>query len=260
MVEMPVECQTNSILDELEPEDKDSASTQLRISPSLNDAPTWAIELQSIIAFRLMGLEDKLQTLSDRFDRHLDRNFESGTSLPAEAESPQVELNPDRLTSNLQKGVDGSQSESDDWMNVMLGPGLCEDPHLEHSISWIKKNARSGNLHALALTGQLLVFRCATSDRKPSLLKDVGEAYYRCFPKTRDRNDPLEVALVAWSRQQCEGAGLPNSIELVDLGERFDAARHSSIERGGVEVVEVLGWIVLREGNKVYSKASVQTR
>ena len=66
----------------------------------------------------------------------------------------------------------------------------------------------------------------------------------------------MEQALVASLLRTCEQAGISNTIELVHPGERFDAARHNASERG-VEVVRPLGWIVLRDNGKVYTKASV---
>jgi len=46
---------------------------------------------------------------------------------------------------------------------------------------------------------------------------------------------------------------------LVHPGQRFDAARHNAASRG-VEIVAVHGWVVLREGGKVYTKATVAVR
>ncbi len=69
----------------------------------------------------------------------------------------------------------------------------------------------------------------------------------------------MEQALVAWLKRACEAAGIPNTIELVHPGERFDSARHTAATRG-VEITEVRGWIVLRDNGKVYTKASVAVR
>lgn len=226
----------------------DSAATR----PVRSDIPPeWAIQLQSMIADRLAGFESTLQSFCQQvqFGSAIDPDGLDG--LNAEEDTfIQSDLPP----------VQASNPSGDDSLSVMLGPTLCGASELRPSISWLKENVLAGNPQALALVGQLLVFRCAPAERKPSLLKDVGEAYYRCFPKVQDVNHPFECAIAAWSRQICEEAGLPNSIDLVHPGERFDASRHSPVERGGVEVAEVLGWVVLRDGGRVYSKALVQTR
>ena len=52
---------------------------------------------------------------------------------------------------------------------------------------------------------------------------------------------------------------MSNTIELVHPGERFDSTRHNASKRG-VEITQVLGWIVLRDNGKVYTKASVAVR
>ena len=65
--------------------------------------------------------------------------------------------------------------------------------------------------------------------------------------------------MVAWLVRACEQAGMANTIELVSLGERFDSLRHNA-QRPGVEITQVLGWIVLRDNGKVYTKASVAVK
>jgi hypothetical protein len=91
------------------------------------------------------------------------------------------------------------------------------------------------------------------------LLKDLGEAYYRWQPKTTPGNNLFEEALIGFLQRTCENAGIYNSIELVHPGERFDSSRHNASSRG-VEIVQVLGWIVLRDNGKVYTKAAVEVR
>jgi hypothetical protein len=69
----------------------------------------------------------------------------------------------------------------------------------------------------------------------------------------------LERALAEWLMRACDRAGMANTIELVSPGERFDSLRHNA-PRPGVEVAQVMGWIVLRDNGKVYTKASVAVR
>ena len=204
-----------------------------------------------------MELHHHTQELSDVENAQpLSGQTVADTELPPEFESP-ADSAASLLVAEPSAAFD---NDDQDWLRVMLGPSLHGNPRIGKPIHWLEDNVLANNGDALLLVGQLLVFRFASSDRKPTLLKDVGEAFYRCFPKTLDARDPFEEELVDWLRQHCEEAGLPNSIELVHPGERFDATRHSPLERGGVEVAEVLGWVVLRDGGRVFSKASVQTR
>ncbi len=226
--------------------------TAARCPESSDVPPEWAIQLRSMIADQLAGFEASLRTFGERLETRsvLDPNgvgadedtFIQSVTFPAPA--------PATVTC----------AAEDDLLSVMLGPTLCGAQEQRPAIQWLNDNMHAGNPQALALVGQLLVFRCASPERKPSLLKELGEAYYRCFRKTRDISDPFEDAIAAWSKQHCDEAGLSNWVELVHVGERFDSARHSPVERGGVEVAEVLGWVVLRDGGRVYSKALVQTR
>ena len=117
----------------------------------------------------------------------------------------------------------------------------------------------SGDPGACGLVGSLLLFRSAAADKMPPLLKDIGEAFYRWQPKTSNRPSELEKALVEWLMRACDQAGMANTIELVNPGERFDSLRHNAL-RPGVEITQVLGWIVLRDNGKVYTKASVAVK
>jgi hypothetical protein len=146
-----------------------------------------------------------------------------------------------------------------DWERAILGDDLARQPGLAFQRNQLLSGVLEGEAAACALAGQLLVFRSAAAERLPPLLKEIGEAYYRWQPKTRPGNSPFEESLAAWLQRTCEAAGLHNTIELVHPGERFDAARHNASSRG-VEIAEVLGWVVLRDNGKVYTKASVSVR
>ena len=146
-----------------------------------------------------------------------------------------------------------------DWERAILGDELAGQPGLAFQRSQLLSGVLEGNAAARALAGQLLVFRAAPAERLPPLLKEIGEAYYRWQPKARPGNSPFEESLAGWLQRTCEAAGLHNTIELVHPGERFDAARHNASSRG-VEIAEVLGWVVLRDNGKVYTKASVAVR
>ena len=114
---------------------------------------------------------------------------------------------------------------------------------------------RQGDEDAMGLIGQLLIVRSATMDRLPTLLKDVGEAWYRWRGES-NADDPLRDALIAWLHTRLESVGLGNRIELVRVGDRYDSKRHNAKARG-IEITGVQGWVVLRDNGNVYTKANV---
>lgn len=146
-----------------------------------------------------------------------------------------------------------------EWEQALLGPEIALRPELSEVREQFLNELLRGDAGARALAGQLLVFQSTPMERMAQLLKDVGEAYYRWRPKVRPDTAPMEKALVAWLEGRCDEAGIGNRIELVEPGQRFDATRHSAAARG-VEITEVLGWIVLRDNGRVYTKAAVAVR
>ena len=106
---------------------------------------------------------------------------------------------------------------------------------------------------------RLIVFQSATAEKMAPLLKEVGEAYYRWQPKAEAGASPFEETLATWLQNACDEAGIGNKIELVNPGERFDSGRHTAAERG-VEITQVLGWVVLRDNGRVYTKAAVAVK
>jgi hypothetical protein len=148
---------------------------------------------------------------------------------------------------------------SSDWERAILGPDLAAHPAMGFQRQQLLDGILEGQPGACSLAGQLLVFQSSPAERLPQLLKDIGEAYYRWQPKISPGTTPIEEALMAWLQKSCEAVGINNAIELVHPGERFDTARHVAATRG-VEITEVLGWIVLRDNGKVYTKAQVVVR
>jgi hypothetical protein len=146
-----------------------------------------------------------------------------------------------------------------DWQEAILGRELAEHPGLNYQRQRLLAGFLQGEPAACSLVGQLLVFRSSPAEKMPTLLKDIGEAYYRWNPRTSGKADEMENALVAWLQQACDRVGMSNTIELVHPGQRFDSMRHNAAERG-VEITQVLGWIVLRDNGKVYTKASVAVK
>ena len=147
----------------------------------------------------------------------------------------------------------------DDWQRALLGADLAEYPGVDFQPRQLLAGVLEGDAGACSLLGQLLVFRSARTDKMPPLLKDIGEAYYRWQPKNRPGSEPMEEALAAWLKETLQEAGIANTVELVEPGERFDSSRHTASTRG-VEITEVRGWVVLRDNGKVYTKASVGVR
>ncbi len=146
-----------------------------------------------------------------------------------------------------------------DWQEALLGGELAHNPALNRDKQTLLSGVLSGDPGACGLVGSLLLFRSAAADRMPPLLKDVGEAFYRWQPRTSNVPSEMEKALVEWLKRACDQAGMANTIELVSPGERFDSLRHNA-SRPGVEVTHVLGWVVLRDNGKVYTKASVAVK
>ena len=220
--------------------------------------PAWPTQFQSAVLDRLAGIETQLRTQNERRETTLAPTDQSAGNAELSLDIGEEEEDED-LTEQLDSPHVPRTESGPAWLHSLLGSELCADERLTESVNWLESSVLSNNADAQLLIGQLLVFRCASSDRKPPLLKEVGEAFYRCFPKVRDEPNLFEEVLAEWLRRQCVEAGLPNSIELVHPGERFDSTKHAPVERGGVEIVSVLGWIVLRDGGRIYSKAAVHT-
>jgi hypothetical protein len=151
------------------------------------------------------------------------------------------------------------QATATEWERAILGDTLAGDPSLAEHRGQLLDGVLAAEKTAMSLTGELLIFRSAPAERMAQLLKDIGEAYYRWQPKADASHNPFETALAAWLQSACDEAGIGNRIELVHPGERFDAARHTAAERG-VEITQVLGWVVVRDNGRVYTKAMVAVR
>jgi hypothetical protein len=139
---------------------------------------------------------------------------------------------------------------------IVFGQDLAYHESLLPQRQQLMMAVRHGDENALGLIGQLLIVRAATLDRLPTLLKDVGEAWYRWRMDDSGQLDPLRDALIAWLHMRLEAVGLGNRIELVRVGDRYDSKRHNAKNRG-IEVTGVGGWVVLRDNGNVYTKATV---
>lgn len=164
----------------------------------------------------------------------------------------------ERLTPDEQDETDQAPSTGQ-IEQAVIGPELAARPELAEQREQLIADLLAGKDGAQALAGQLLVFRATPPERMAQMLRDIGDAYYRWQPKESPGTQPLEGALAQWITAQCDEAGIGNRIELVDPGERFDATRHNATGRG-VEITQVLGWLVLRDNGRVYTKANVAVR
>ena len=173
-------------------------------------------------------------------------------AIPAQA-IPQQAIPQQPQFAQPQAGNGGAS----DWESIWLGDQLVRLSGIEGDRRGLVSGLRCGEPAAGVLVGTLLVFRNSTPDRMAQMLKDIGEAYYRWRPETAATQDLFRQALIESLHSLCESASIFNRIELVRPGDRFDSARHHSKSRGGMEVVDVQGWVVLRENGKPYTKANV---
>lgn len=148
------------------------------------------------------------------------------------------------------------RGEAINMEQILFGLDLAANQTLSPERQSLLQGLYAGQREAMTLLGQILIFRGATPDRMPGLLKDIGEAYYRWRPDSSSGHDAFRDELTGWLQRKCDEAGVPNAIELVRPGDRYDSKRHHSKDRG-IEVDEVQGWVVLRDNGKVYTKASV---
>jgi hypothetical protein len=142
------------------------------------------------------------------------------------------------------------------WSQIIFGDALKVDPGIASLSGTLLKDVYAGVDDAIGLLGNLLSFRAADAERKPKLLKDIGETFYLWKPQGDER---VREPLITWIHALLDKAGINNRIEVVQLGDRYDMQRHNAKERG-VEVYAVSGWVVLRDNGKVYSKANVSVR
>lgn len=142
------------------------------------------------------------------------------------------------------------------WSQIIFGDQLKVDPGIGALGGALLSEVYSNEADAIGMLGYVLAFRSADQERKPKLLKELGEAFYLWKP---DGNPRLLDPLIHWVHATMDQAGINNRIEVVQVGDRYDMQRHNAKERGA-EVCGVAGWVVLRDNGKVYSKANVSVR
>jgi hypothetical protein len=142
------------------------------------------------------------------------------------------------------------------WSQIIFGDQLKADPGIGSLSGALLSEVQANVDDAVGMLGYLLAFRSADQERKPKLLKELGEAFYLWKP---DGSPRLLGPLINWVHAVLDRAGINNRIDLVQVGDRYDMQRHNAKERGA-EVSAVAGWVVLRDNGKVYSKANVSVR
>jgi hypothetical protein len=152
--------------------------------------------------------------------------------------------------------IPASGGSGGNWSQIIFGDQWKSNSGLSALSGTLLSEVYANQADAIGMLGYLLAFRAADQERKPKLLKELGEAFYQWQP---DGNPRLLDPLIQWSHALLDQAGISNRIEVVQAGDRYDMQRHNAKERGA-EVYGVAGWVVLRDNGKVYTKANVSVR
>jgi hypothetical protein len=218
--------------------------------------PTEAAGLRSDESFKeLCDRIDRLSAEWAEFRRETTAAAPAAAASVSRMESPAEEVVAAVVPDDLVAESLGIETH-DSWEEILLGSELSNNQPLSGLRQKFLADVIAGLAEARALAGQLLLCQTSSVEEMPERFRHVGEAYYRWRPRTTTADDPFEQALATWLTRRADEAGLRNSIQLVRPGDRFDGNRHSAATRG-VEVVAVHGWVVLRDNQKVYTKASV---
>jgi len=208
---------------------------------------------QAEVAEMFASLGSDLDQLIDQFARIP----QAVASQPVPAVAPAPVAAPQSSPFDFLR--DSNNQGGPDLQALILGPELTANVSLDGQRQQLMDDLTSGSAAALTLCGAIMLFRGANQERMPQLLKDIGEAWYAWSPNSAEGEDDLRDELCGWLQRKCTEAGVPNSIELVRPGDRYDVKRHHA-RQPGVEVTEVAGWVVLRDNGKVYTKAAVSVK
>lgn len=178
------------------------------------------------------------------------------TSSPAPTTAPAAAAPAARPQPARAGSIPVSGGGAGDWSRILFGDQLKSHPGLSALSGSLLSEVYDDEADAVGMLGYLLAFRAADQERKPKLLKELGEAFYLWKPAG---SAALLEPLIHWVHAALDRAGIGNRIELVQPGDRYDMQRHNAKERGA-EVAAVAGWVVLRDNGKVYTKANVSVR
>lgn len=222
---------------------------------AIGDAGPILQQLQEGLASQLQGVSSEVAQSQQQLQQHINGGLSQVYQhLDAKLTEVITILRPPQPEVQEQKSI----GDDADWQVAILGPELTADPMLENYRRHLLEGIITGNEGARTFAGQLLVFRSARTDALPQMLKLLGEAFYTWLPKSTQDPNPMEQALAQWVNDYCYNAGIGNTVEIITPGERFDTQRHTPTNRsGGVEIQVVRGWVVVREGGRVYTKATV---
>ncbi|MDO4582759.1 MAG: hypothetical protein Q4D62_01530 [Planctomycetia bacterium] len=231
----------------LQQEERKSKATGSGGSETAIDSRLFSQALSPVIE-RLDALGEMLgETLWERFSRleeQLNRVGNGRESVPS----------PPSQTSTSVPAASVSGLES-----AIFGESLMGVPEIAGERQALLQGVLANDVDSRYFAGLLMMFQSSTPEKMVLLLKDLGEAFYRWNAHAPYHCEMFESILAQWAQMLCESVGLPNSVEIVRVGQRFDSSRHSSTSRG-VEVTQVHGWVVLRGNGSVYSKALVDVQ
>lgn len=220
---------------------------------------------------RLHAQQAEVAGMFESLGGDLDRLIEQFSRIPQATAAQPVLTAAQPVVAAAPTPVAGPQSGHFDFLReptdqggadlqvLILGPALTANGSLEERRQQLMSGLISGDAAALTLCGAIMLFRGANQERMPQLLKDIGDAWYAWSPETAHGDDEFRDELRGWLQRACAEAGVPNMIELVRPGDRYDVKRHHA-RQPGVEVTEVAGWVVLRDNGKVYTKAAVNVK
>jgi hypothetical protein len=251
-------------------------TTQQAIETLLANVSKQEVGISSIVQFLRKQAQAKAQPLAEA--KAVTASAPAPTQQPVEANRPKSRLIPERkpveaviavpvaaVPIATPAAVHSASGSGESWHQAIFGPQWAAHaktaPSRQQLLDGVtaEKGVTAGKKDAATLAGLLMMFQAAAPDRRPQMLKDIGEAYLRWRPDANDDPDGMRAALVTWLTRHSEESGKSNTIELVHPGDRFDNTRHHAQEKGA-EIVRAFGWVVLREGGKVYTKASVAVK
>ena len=147
-----------------------------------------------------------------------------------------------------------------DWQEALLGGELAHNPALNLDKNQLLNGVLSGDPGGLRPGGK----PPAVPRRRGRQDAAAAEGHRRGLLSLAAQD--LRTAPANWRRPSSSGScgpatrpAWPTPSSWSIPGERFDSLRHNA-SRPGVEITQVLGWIVLRDNGKVYTKASVAVK
>ena len=237
--------------------DADSSATEPQLQQLLGEMLAAEAQHRQETTLRFDALKADLDALSQRLGQ-IDERLAT-QDPPGQDSASHEPVTPEPIPVAVSQPAPQASRLTPQASLLVFTDELADDDSIAHEREQLLAALGRQDAAATSFVGQLLTFRAASPERMPQLLRDVGEAYYRWEPQSGVRPAPLCEALIRWLTARSEAAGLGNTIQLVRVGDRFDAKRHNAKGRG-VEICGVGGWVVLREGGKVYTKANVEVR